>query len=51
MADVSDVLYTLNVTGAVFIVSETSSAQKGGHLILRQDMWDFGGWSDSSAAK
>lgn len=51
-ADVSDVVsYRLSVMRTVFIVSETSSAQKGGHLILRQYMWDFSGWSDLSAVK
>lgn len=45
------VLYTLNAMRATSIVFETSSAQKGGHFILRQYMWDFSGWSDLSAVK
>lgn len=49
---ISDVVSnTLNVTRAVTIVFETSSAQKGGHFVLRQYMWDFSGWSDLSAVE
>lgn len=49
MSDV--VLHPPNVIRATSIVFETSSAQKGGHFILRQYMWDFSGWSDLSAVK
>lgn len=45
------VLYALTGRRAASIVFETSSAEKGGHFILRQCMWDFSGWSDLSAIK
>lgn len=52
MSDVCLMLfYTLNAMRAASIAFETSSAQKGGHFILRQYMWDFSGWSDLSAVK